>query len=298
MKRDVVLSSYIESRELRRMQFIKADTIESLDLLVDQARGPVDWNKIRQSWVVSQRLRGETRIMTIKNGIVEDISEDVRLLSRVNMDYDVQMEIIEDDGIDYCVDVMFRNGIDLTQMPLNERLGYIPRSLESVMGICKQNYYPYNQNTIQALQENNVVDYVIQNMLDPYNCQMRRYTSLIIDGMELTDTDYANESLSFKKQAEYEQNDLEEKIEIRNNKKWNTHVIRQRKLTLLTKPVKVYREQLELAQRAFDMLTINKQRNIRYKRRFHTVRQVVNDQAISYVNILRVYDVADRVLEK
>jgi len=292
------LSTQLESREIKRMNFIKAEPVETLDVLVDLTKGPVQWDKIRQSWIVSHKLRGEVRIMTIKNRIVEDICGEGRLLSRLPFNYDIQMEIVEDEGVDYCVDVMESEGENLTSKTLSERLSYFPSSMEENMGIRLQQFFRYNQDTINIMQEYKVVDYVIQNALDTYGRQMRRYASLLIDGREMTPSDFLNEHLSFSNHAEYERDDLEEKSEIRNNKVWKTVIVKFRSVTAMSQAVYLRQHDIDISQRCYDMLSNAKQRDVRYKRCFHTMRHIQLNPGIHPVFQSQGYDVADRVLAK
>jgi len=280
------------------MKFIKAEPVESLDKLVDLTKGPVQWDIIRESWVVSHKLRGEVRVMTIRNGIVEDLCEEGRLLSRIDVAYDIQIEVIEDEGYDYCVDIMQRDGKDLTGKLLAERLSYFPLDMEEEMGIRLQQFYQYNQEIIDIMQEYHVVDYVIQNASDKYERQMRRYASLIIDGRELTPQDFTNEVLSFKNHAEYEQDDLEERNEIRNNKLWKSITVTFKHVTAMSLAVRLNQHDIDISKRCFDMLTLVKQREIRYKRCLHTIRHVGIKPGLRRFSLKLRNDVADKVLEK
>jgi len=167
-----------------------AYNIESLSSLVDLENGPVDWVAINKSWVVSHNLTGKMYVLTVKDCEMVKAYNNKTITQTVPYDYDIQMEIMEAEGVNYCVDVMYFNGEVITHRSLYQRLAVVTPEIAHNHKLVCHRYYAYNEETIKLINKNNVVDFVVQNALSPYNESKKRIVEVTINNSVIKNEEY------------------------------------------------------------------------------------------------------------
>jgi len=167
-----------------------AYNIDSLSSLVDLEKGPVDWVLINRSWVVSHNLMGKTCVLTVKDHEMVRAYNDRIVTQTVPYDYEIQMEILEAEGVNYCVDVMYYNGESVTHKTLYQRLAVITPQIARDHELVCHRYYAYNDKIIKLINKYNVVDFVVQNALSPYNESKRRLVEVTINNHAIKNEEY------------------------------------------------------------------------------------------------------------
>jgi len=101
-------------------------------------------------------------------------------------------------------------GISIQDKNLAQRLGSITEKMATILNIECQKFYAYDEQTIKMVNEAVVVNYVIQNSLDVYKSQRKRFTRITVDD-KFEETDY-----DIKKEMVYESTyEVQDVIEVR-----------------------------------------------------------------------------------
>jgi len=181
MERGVDLSQRTKSQQVvKDISYDPTDLLE-LEKLIVGTRGPLNWPEIRRSWIISELLPGFSRILVFEDDMVKEFRGGVTFCERMAIGCDIQIEVIDDTGDLTCVDVIKSDGISVTHLNLAQRLSCLPENFEAMTGISIQQYYKYDQETIDVIRQHMVTDYVIQNSCDTYEQQVRRYVRVKIN---------------------------------------------------------------------------------------------------------------------
>jgi len=185
-------------------------SVRELEGLVDLEKGPVDWEKINESWVVSHDLIAEVCIITVKNGIVTRRYDDETIIEKTTYDYDIQLEVHETKQFNYCVDVISYFGDTLEGLTLVERLAKVTSEIAEDLELSCHQYYAYNEDTIKKINKYNVINFIIQNILDPYNSTRKRLVTIQINNQDIKDEEYDSTNILEQKETKLQVRDIQE----------------------------------------------------------------------------------------
>jgi hypothetical protein len=209
MENQIDLSHQTKSRIVVNENSYNLNNLTKLEELIDISRGPANWSVIRESWVVSELVPGLTRVFIFEDGFVKEFRGNMWLREPTDVRINIQIEVIDNLGDLTCVDVMMYNGESITHLNLAERMSYVPKNLQYLTGIEIQSYYRYNQQTIDVLKQHMITDYVIQNLQDTYERQVRRYVRVKINEHSIIEKNVADQPV-LAENMECEVKDVEE----------------------------------------------------------------------------------------
>jgi len=194
----------------RSVRFPKAKPIFSLEYLMKVNNESVDWASVNSSWVISRELLGRRVLIAVRNKNIFKNYGKAGTMDSIEADFDVELEAVEVEGKTICLDVMSIYGISIQDKNLAQRLGSITEKMATILNIECQKFYAYDEQTIKMVNEAVVVNYVIQNSLDVYKSQRKRFTRITVDD-KFEETDY-----DIKKEMVYESTyEVQDVIEVR-----------------------------------------------------------------------------------
>jgi len=181
MEKQVDLSQLTKSQQVTKEILYDPSDLLRLESQIDATIGPLNWPLIRNSWIISELIPGFTRILVFEEGMVKEFRGGVMFCEAADIGCDIQIEVIDLCGDLTCVDVIMSDGQLVTHLNLAQRLSQLPADFEDLTGISVQNYYKYDQETINVIKQHVLTDYVIQNSCDPYERQVRRYVRVKVN---------------------------------------------------------------------------------------------------------------------
>jgi len=194
----------------RSVRFPKAQPIFSLDYLMKVNNDEVDWASVNNSWVISRELQGRRVLIAVRNRNIFKNYGKAGTMDAIDADFDVELEAVEVGDKTICLDVMSIYGVSIQDKNLAQRLGSITEKMAALLKIECQKFYAYDEQTIKMVNEAKVVNFVIQNSLDVYKSQRKRFTRITVDD-KFEEKDY-----DIKKEMVYESTyEIQDVIEVR-----------------------------------------------------------------------------------
>jgi len=184
-----------------------------LEYLVKVETGEIDWSSINGSWVISRELVGKKVLIAVRRGNIFKNYGRAGTMDSIDADFDVELEAVEVGNKTICLDVLSVYNVSVQQMPLSQRLSSITQHMASVLCIECQDYYSYNDELVKKINDERVVNYVIQNSLDGYRSQRKRFSRILIDDKILQEEDYLVER-EIEVKSTYEMQDVIEIKEV------------------------------------------------------------------------------------
>jgi hypothetical protein len=184
--------------------------IRELETLVDLEKGPVDWDRINRSWVVSHDLEAEVSIITVRNGVITRVYNDETIIEETTLDCDIQLEVHETKDENFCVDVISYYGDTLDNLSLVERLAKVSFEIANDLELTCHQYFAYNENTISVINKQNVVNFIIQNSLDPYTSTRKRLVTIKVNKQDLQECEYGSLNIINQKEVTLIMRDIQE----------------------------------------------------------------------------------------
>jgi len=194
----------------KNVRFPKAQPIFSLEYLVKVETGEVDWSSVNSSWVISRELNGRRVLIAVRNKNIFKNYGKAGTMEPIDADFDVELEAVEIGEKTVCIDVMSVYGISVQEKNLAQRLSCITQQMASLLNIECQQFFAYDERTIDMVNEARVVNFVIQNSLDVYKTQRKRFTRITVDD-KFNEEDYMVET-KMQYESTYEVQDV---IEVR-----------------------------------------------------------------------------------
>jgi len=182
----------------RSVRFPKAKPIFSLEYLMKVNNEEIDWSSVNSSWVISRELQGRRVLIAVRNKNIFKNYGKAGTMDFIEADFDVELEAVEVEGRTICLDVMSIFGVSVQEKNLAQRLGCITEKMATLLDIECQKFYAYDERTINMVNESKVVNYVIQNSLDVYKSQRKRFTRIEVDEQ------FKEEDYEIKKEMVYE----------------------------------------------------------------------------------------------
>jgi hypothetical protein len=177
----------------RNVRFPKALPVFSLEYLVKVNNDEIDWSSVNSSWVISRELQGRRVLIAVRNKNIFKNYGRAGTMDPIEADFNLELEAVEVGDKTICLDVISVYGISVESKTLAQRLACITEKMAQVLNIECQRYYTYDENTVKMVNDSKVVNYVIQNSLDVYKCQRKRFTRITIDD-KFNESDYQVET--------------------------------------------------------------------------------------------------------
>jgi len=194
----------------KNVRFPKAQPIFSLEYLVKVETGEVDWSSVNSSWVISRELNGRRVLIAVRNKNIFKNYGRAGTMEPIDADFDVELEAVEVGEKTVCIDVMSVYGISVQEKNLAQRLSCITQRMASILNIECQQFFAYDERTIDMVNEARVVNFVIQNSLDVYKTQRKRFTRITVDDK------FDEEDYKVERKMQYESTyEVQDVIEVR-----------------------------------------------------------------------------------